>query len=107
MSIELNTKNFKNEILDSTIPALVDFWAEWCMPCRVIAPVVDEIAKEYQDSLKVGKVNVDQEQELAMKYSIVSIPTLLLFKDGKVVETIIGAVPKNHILSKIKNVLGD
>ncbi len=100
-SVELTQENFKNEVLDSTLPVLVDFWAPWCGPCKMIAPVVDEIAKEYMDKLKVGKVNVDQQQQIAMQYGIRSIPTLLIFKNGTVVDQLIGAVPKSTLVDKI------
>ncbi len=105
MAIELNEKNFQSEIIDSPIPALVDFWASWCMPCRMVAPIIDEISQEYQGKLKVGKVNVDNEPKLAEKYSIMSIPSLLLFKDGEVVDTIIGAVPKSYLIEHIQKIL--
>lgn len=105
MAIELNEKNFQSEIIDSPIPALVDFWASWCMPCRMVAPVIDEISQEYQGKLKVGKVNVDNEPKLAEKYSIMSIPSILLFKAGKVVDTIIGAVPKSYLIEHIQKIL--
>uniref|UniRef100_A0A7C6A8Y1 Thioredoxin n=1 Tax=candidate division WOR-3 bacterium TaxID=2052148 RepID=A0A7C6A8Y1_UNCW3 len=103
MSIELTQKNFKTEILDAPVLSIVDFWAPWCMPCRMIAPVLEEIAKDYADKIKVGKVNVDNETALAAEYSIMSIPALLFFKDGKVVDQIIGAVPKEHIEEKLKS----
>jgi thioredoxin 1 len=103
MSLELTDKNFKTEILDAQILSIVDFWASWCMPCRMIAPILEEIAKDYSGKLKVGKVNVDNESNLAAQYSIMSIPALLFFKDGKVVTQIIGAVPKEHIEEKLKS----
>jgi thioredoxin 1 len=102
MSIELTEKNFKTEILEAPIISLVDFWASWCMPCRMIAPVLEEIAQEYSGKIKVGKINVDNEANLAAKYSIMSIPALLFFKEGQVVTEIIGAVPKEHIIEKLK-----
>jgi thioredoxin 1 len=102
MSIELTEKNFKTEILEAQIISLVDFWASWCMPCRMIAPVLEEIAQEYSGKIKVGKINVDNEANLAAKYSIMSIPALLFFKEGQVVTEIIGAVPKEHIIEKLK-----
>ena len=103
MSLELTDKNFKTEILDAQILSIVDFWAPWCMPCRMLAPVLEEIAKDYSGKVKVGKVNVDNESNLAAQYSIMSIPALLFFKDGKVVTQIIGAVPKEHIEEKLKS----
>ncbi len=107
MAIELNESNFQQEILESSLPALVDFWASWCMPCQMVAPIIDEISKEYEGKLKVGKVNVDREPKLAEKYSIMSIPALLLFKNGQVVDTVIGAVPKSYLIEHIKKVLQD
>ena len=102
MEIQLNDANFKQEVLDSDIPVLVDFWATWCHPCRMIAPAVDEIAREYQGRLKVGKLNVDEARQTAANYSIMSIPTLSIFKHGKVQEQIIGVVSKNDLEKKIK-----
>lgn len=99
---EITDKNFEQEVLKSDLPVLVDFWAEWCGPCKVIAPVVKEIAEEMSGSLKVAKVNVDDAQELAGRYHIMSIPTLILFKDGEPVEQIVGAVGKDQIVEKIK-----
>ncbi|MCW5934342.1 MAG: thioredoxin [Fimbriimonadia bacterium] len=90
------------EVLGSSVPVLVDFWAVWCGPCKVIAPFVDQIAAENAGKLEVRKVDVDSEQELAMQYGIMSIPTLLLFKGGQVVEQIVGAIPKSAIEEKVK-----
>lgn len=90
------------EVLGSNVPVLVDFWAVWCGPCKVIAPFVDQIAAENAGKLEVRKVDVDSEQELAMQYGIMSIPTLLLFKGGQVVEQIVGAIPKSAIEEKVK-----
>jgi thioredoxin 1 len=103
--IALNEGNFENEVINSDIPVLVDFWAEWCAPCRIIAPIVEEIANEYGDKLKVGKVDVDNNPQVSMNYGIRSIPTLLIFKDGKPVDQLIGAVAKGAILDKLKPVL--
>ena len=101
MSLQLNEKNFEVEVMQSPIPVLVDFWAEWCGPCKMISPIVDELAKELSGKLKVTKVNVDEAQELAVKYGIMSIPTLLIFKKGKVINQIVGAMSKEQLLSKI------
>jgi thioredoxin 1 len=95
-------QTFENEVVQSPTPVLVDFWAAWCAPCRAIAPVVDEIASEYTGKLKVTKVDVDSNPAIATKYSIRSIPTLLVFKGGDVVETIVGAASKQALLQKIQ-----
>lgn len=100
--IIINDSNFKEEVVDSEFPVLIDFWAEWCAPCRLIAPIVEEIANEFKGKLKVGKLDVDNNPQTSMNYGIRSIPTLLIFKEGKPVETIIGAVPKKDILDRLK-----
>ena len=102
MEIEVNDRNFKKEVLGSNIPALVDFWAPWCMPCRMVAPVVKQVAKEYQGRLKVCKVNVDKAPNTASSYGIMSIPTLTIFKEGNAVDKILGAVPKAELEAAIK-----
>lgn len=99
--LSVTDKNFNEEVLNADKPVLVDFWAQWCGPCRLVSPIVDEIANEMHDKLKVVKVNVDEAQELAGSYQIMSIPTLLLFKEGKPVEQIVGAMSKDQLLSKI------
>jgi len=99
--IEVTDANFKNEVLESSKPVLVDFWAEWCGPCKTIAPVVEQLAKDFDGKLKVGKVDVDSNQQTAMQFGIRSIPTLLIFKNGKVVEQIVGAVPKQALADKV------
>jgi len=98
---QVTDKNFEAEVIKSDIPVLVDFWAEWCGPCKMIAPIIEELADELSGKLKVTKVNVDEAQELAAKYSIMSIPTLLIFKDGESVEQMVGAVSKDQLLEKI------
>jgi thioredoxin 1 len=99
--VELSEINFEQEVLKAATPVLVDFWAVWCGPCKMIAPIVDELSVEYDGKLKIGKVDVDTHQQIAMQYGIRSIPTLLIFKDGKVVEQIIGAAPKKSLVEKL------
>jgi len=103
--IEFTDANFEQEVLKSDVPVLVDFWAVWCGPCKMIAPFVAEIAGEYEGKAKVGKVDVDNNPQTAMTYGIRSIPTLLIFKGGKVVDQIVGAVPKGTLTSKIDSQL--
>ena len=107
MAIELTKSNFKSEVTDSPLPVIVDFWATWCMPCRMLMPVVEELSKEYEGKVKFGKVNVDSDNELAGQFNIMSIPALVFFKGGKVVDTIVGAVPKEHITEKMKAAFGE
>jgi thioredoxin 1 len=99
--IDLTDATFEQEVLKAAVPVLVDFWAVWCGPCKTIAPIVEELAAEYDGKLQVGKVDVDNNHQIAMQYGIRSIPTLLVFKGGKVVEQIIGAVPKKVLAEKL------
>jgi len=99
--VELTDSNFESEVIKSDKPVLVDFWAAWCGPCKMIAPIVEELAAELKETLKVGKVDVDVNQQVAQQYGIRSIPTLLVFKGGKVVDQIVGAVPKNALTAKV------
>jgi thioredoxin 1 len=98
-------ENFATEVLQSDKPVLVDFWAVWCGPCKMIAPSVEELAGEFEGKAKVGKLDVDNNQEIAIKYGVRSIPTVLIFKDGKVHDTIIGAVPKVQLKKKLEAAL--
>lgn len=101
----VTTDQFDTEVLQSSVPVLVDFWAVWCGPCKAIAPHVDAISQEYAGRAKAVKVNVDEEPELALRYGIQSIPTLLFFKDGKVQDMIVGVVPKQTIVQKLEALL--
>jgi thioredoxin 1 len=103
--VEVNDAAFEEEVIKSKLPVLVDFWAPWCGPCRMIAPIVEEIAESYAGRLKVAKLNVDNNQETTMKFGIRSIPTLILFKDGRAIDQIIGAVPKSQLENLVKKAL--
>jgi thioredoxin 1 len=103
--IEVTDATFEAEVLQASQPVLVDFWAVWCGPCRAVAPIVDELAKEYNGKLKVVKVDVDANVETASRYNILSIPTLLIFKEGKPVEQVVGAAPKKMFVDKLTKVL--
>jgi thioredoxin 1 len=105
MEVTVDDTNFRQEVLESELPVLVDFWAPWCGPCNMVAPVVAEIAKEYAGKIKVCKVNVDSAVATTNTFGIASIPTLMVFKQGKVVDQIVGAVPKSQIISKVAAVL--
>ncbi len=97
MITEITQQNFETEVLGASVPVLVDFWASWCGPCRMLSPLVDELSEQYSGKVKFCKINVDDQPRLAMNYSVESIPTLLLFKNGKPVDKTVGVVPKSHI----------
>ncbi len=103
--IEITDDNFETEVIKSDKPVLIDFWAIWCGPCKLIAPIVEELASEYEGKLKVGKLDVDSNQQTSIKYGVRSIPTLLVFKDGELKDTVIGAVPKANIVDKLSTVI--
>ncbi len=103
--LQVTDENFEQEILKSDIPAMVDFWAEWCGPCKMVGPVVEQLAKEYEGKVKIGKMNVDENRQTPAKYGIRAIPTLILFKDGQVAQMIVGAQPKSAIEEELKKLL--
>ena len=105
MAKEFTTENFNKEVLESKKPVLVDFWAEWCGPCRMISPLIDELHHEFQDTAVIGKVNVDSESDVSAKYGITSIPTLLFFKDGEIVDKHVGSASKSQLEEKLKSII--
>ena len=100
-AININKSNFQNEVMNSDKPVLLDFWAPWCGPCRMVSPIVDEVAEEVEGRVKVAKVNVDEQPELAQRFQVMSIPTLVVMKKGKVVSTSVGVKSKNAILNMV------
>jgi thioredoxin 1 len=106
MEVTLTDSNFETEVLKSDKPFLVDFWAEWCVPCKMVSPAVSELAEELKDHMRVGKINVDENPKTTQDYSVFSIPSLKIFKGGKIVGEIVGAAPKPVIEQKVKSILG-
>jgi thioredoxin 1 len=100
--IHFNDTNFKKEVLESNLPVLVDFWANWCGPCKMITPIIEELAKEYQNKMKIGKLDVDSSPKTATSYAVMSIPTLIFFKNGKVMNQVVGALSKADLKRKIE-----
>ena len=100
--LKITRENFENEVMKSNIPVLIDFWAPWCGPCRMMGPVIEQLADEYEGKAKVGKVNVDEEGELSQAFGVMSIPTIVLIKDGKVVKQAVGARPKAEVESMLQ-----
>lgn len=105
MAKEITTSNFEQEVLQSRQAVMVDFWAQWCGPCKAIGPIIEEIHNEYQGNAVVGKVDVDANQELAVKYGIMNIPTVLFFKNGQVVDKLKGAAPKREFVKRLENII--
>ena len=103
--LDINEQNFEQEVVSSDVPVLLDFWAPWCGPCKMLMPVVEELAKEYDGKIKVGKVNTDENMSLSSKFQITSIPCLIIFKNGKAINKMVGFRPKNDIKKEIDNVL--
>ncbi len=103
MAIELTSENFDAEVLNSKIPVLVDFWAPWCGPCKMLGPIIEQLAAEYNGKVKIGKVNVDNERELALKYNVSSIPSLKFFRNGTVANEAVGLMPADRIREMIDN----
>lgn len=102
MAMEITMDNFEQEVLNSDVPVMIDFWATWCMPCKMLAPVIEELAEEANGAYKVGKIDVDRSPSLAAQFGVMSIPTVIVFKNGKAAEKSVGVVPKNQLESMLK-----
>jgi thioredoxin 1 len=102
-SVDVTDGNFKQEVLDAPVPVLADFWAEWCVPCKMVGPILEQLAEAYPDKLKIAKINVDEQGELAARYNIVSIPTIMLFHKGEVARQQVGAAPRKVLEEMIKD----
>ncbi len=105
MAYKFTDNNFKQEAVDSQIPVVIDFYADWCGPCKMMSPVIDELAADYEGKVKIGKVNTDENRSVATQYNIMSIPTILLMKNGEIVDTVVGAIPKTVLQEKIDRML--
>ncbi|MDR0553296.1 MAG: thioredoxin [Treponema sp.] len=103
--VTITKTNFEEEVLQSSVPVLVDFWAEWCGPCRAVSPLLEQLAEEYRGKIKIGKVNVDEESDLAGRHDIVSIPTMVLYQDGKIIRRQVGGLPKNDIENMFRSLV--
>lgn len=104
-TVDLNEENFEKEVLKSAMPVLVDFWAEWCGPCKALTPILHEMAQEASGKFKIAKVNIDDNTEIANTYNVMNIPTMIIFKGGEEVDRLVGLMPKTKILSKIESIL--
>ena len=100
--LKITSENFEEEVINSKVPVLIDFWAGWCMPCKMMAPVLEEIEKDIEDNVKIGKVNIDEELELATKFGVMSIPTFIVFRDGKVADMTVGVQEKENLMKLLK-----
>jgi thioredoxin 1 len=100
--LHFTDSNFKKEVLESNLPVMVDFWAQWCGPCKIVAPIVEELAKEYDKKIKIGKIDIDENPRIPTKYGVMSIPTLMFFKKGQVIDQAVGALSKTELKKKIE-----